>query len=133
MVTRKVTALCCILCFSASVLLAQTVEKLSASFTFPTTITSATGKVQNSQAASFFRAVRSVQKGKIALEWNVGNSAASGTICIYSVSGALVKKAIITSNHGMWQSDIKKNASGIYFASISYGQYKQNLKLALYR
>jgi Ca2+/H+ antiporter len=133
MVTQKITALCCILCFATSMLLAQTVEKLSASFTFPSTLTSLSGKSINPNAVSFFRATRSAQKGKIALQWNVGSSAVSGTISIYSVSGILVKRAVVTANRGTWQCDLVKAASGIYLVSISYGQYKQNLKLALYR
>jgi hypothetical protein len=134
MVTQKIAVVSCILCFATSLLLAQSVEKLSASFTFPTTLTSINGKSQNPNAVSFFRVgSRSVQKGKIALEWSVGNSAVLGTICIYTVSGVLVKKAIVTANHGTWQCDLGKTGAGIYLASISYGQYRQNLKLALYR
>jgi hypothetical protein len=115
--------------------MAQTVEKLSASFTFPLTVsTSMQGKSQDPKAVSFFRmSSRSAQKGKIALEWTVNNSATSGTICIYAISGALVKKVALTASHGTMQFDLQKAAQGIYLASISYGTYRQNLKLALYK
>jgi hypothetical protein len=74
-----------------------------------------------------------VQKGKIAFEWTVNNSAASGTICIYAISGALVKKVALKASHGTMQCDLQRAAPGIYLASISYGAYRQNLKLALYK
>jgi hypothetical protein len=123
-----------IICFTAGLLNAQTVEKLSASFTFPTTLTSARGVVADQKAVSFFRmAGRSFQKGKITLEWNVGGSAAAGTISIFSVSGALVKKVALSTRYGTKQVDLGKVAAGVYFASISFGSYRQNLKLALYR
>ena len=134
MVTRKIALLSCILCCATSLLLAQTVEKLSASFSFPTTLTTNSGKSQDPKAVSFFRvANRTAQRGKIALEWTVNNSAVSGTICIYAISGALVKKVVVTASHGTMQCDLQKAAPGIYFASISFGTYRQNLKLALYR
>jgi hypothetical protein len=82
---------------------------------------------------SFFHVASKAQKGKIMLQWTVSSSAASGTINIYSLSGALVKKVVLTSNHGTMLCDLQKAAPGIYMATISYGAYKQNLKLALYR
>ena len=133
MVTKKIALLGCILCCATSLLLAQTVEKLSASFTFPLTLTSAGGKVVAAAPLSFFHVASKAQKGKIMLQWTVSSSAASGTINIYSLSGALVKKVVLTSNHGTMLCDLQKAAPGIYMATISYGAYKQNLKLALYR
>jgi hypothetical protein len=130
----KFTGFLGIICFAAGLLNAQTVEKLSASFAFPTTLTSARGVVTDQKAVSFFRmAGRSAQKGKISLEWYYAGAATAGTISIFSVSGALVKKVALSARHGTTQVDIGRAASGIYFASISFGSYRQNLKLALYR
>jgi hypothetical protein len=123
-----------IICFTAGMLNAQTVEKLSASFTFPTTLTSARGAAADQNAVSFFRmARRSAQKGKIVLEWNIAGSAAAGTVSIFSVSGALVKKVAVSARRGTMQADLGRVAAGVYFASISFGSYRQNLKLALYK
>jgi hypothetical protein len=134
MVARKIAGFLCIMCLSAVFINAQTVEKLSASFAFPTTLTSAYGVVTSQKAVSFFRvAGHSVQKGKITLEWNIAGSATRGTISIFSVSGALVKKVALSTSHGTTQADLGKVAAGVYFASISFGSYRQNLKLALYR
>jgi hypothetical protein len=130
----KVAGFMGIICFAAGLINAQVVEKLSASFTFPTTLTSARGVVTDQKAVSFFRmAGRSVQKGKITLEWNIAGSAAEGTISIFSVSGALVKKVALSARHGTMQADLGRAAAGVYFAAISFGSYRQNLKLALYR
>lgn len=119
---------------AAGLISAQTVEKYSTSFSFPLTLTSAYGVKSSASPASFFRmAGRSVQKGKITLEWNIAGSGTAGAISIFSVSGALVKKVSLSTRHGATQVDLGRAAAGIYIASISYGSYRQNLKLALYR
>jgi hypothetical protein len=133
MVTKKIASLCCILCFATSVLLAQTVEKLSASFTFPLTLTAAPGKVVAPAAMSFFRIGSKAQKGKIMIQWTVSSPVTQGTISIYSLTGALVKKVSLSSNHGTTYCDLQKAAPGIYLATISYGTFRQNQKFALYR
>jgi hypothetical protein len=130
----KVAGFLAVICLTAGLINAQTVEKLSASFTFPTTLTSAHGVVTDQKAVSFFRmAGHSFQKGKLTLEWNIAGSAAAGSISIFSVSGALVKKVALSTRYGTTQVDLGRIAAGVYFASISYGSYRQNLKLALYR
>jgi hypothetical protein len=134
MVASKVIGFIGIICFTAGLTNAQLVEKFSASFTFPTTLTSARAVVTDQNAVSFFRmAGHSFQKGKIILEWCCAGSATEGTISIFSVSGALVKKVGLSARHGATQVDLEKAAAGVYFASISFGSYRQNLKLALYR
>jgi hypothetical protein len=134
MVARKVIGFIGIICFSTGLLNAQVVEKLSASFTFPTTLTSAHGLSTDQNAVSFFRtAGHSFQKGKIILEWCCAGSATEGTISIFSVSGALVKKVALSARQGTAQVDLQKAAAGVYFASISFGSYRQYLKLALYK
>jgi hypothetical protein len=131
---RNVAGFLGIICCTAGLINAQTVEKLSASFAFPTTLTSAHGVATDQKAVSFFRmAGHSLQKGKITLEWNIAGSATAGTISIFSVSGALVKKVALSARHGTTQVDLGRAAAGVYFASISFGSYRQNLKLALYR
>jgi hypothetical protein len=134
MVARKVAGFMGVVCFVAGLTAAQVVEKLSASFSFPTALTSARGVVTDQKALSFFRmAGRSFQKGKITLEWNIAGSATAGTISVFSVSGALVKKVAISTRCGATQVDLGKAAAGVYFASVSCGSYRQNLKCALYR
>lgn len=133
MVTRKIALLSCILCCATSLLLAQTVEKLSASFTFPLTLTAAPGKVVTPAALSFFHIGSKVQKGKIMLQWTVSSSVQQGSISIYSLTGALVKKVALSSSHGTTYCDLQKAAPGIYLATISYGTFRQNQKFALYR
>jgi hypothetical protein len=133
MVGRKIAFLACILCGAAGVLLAQTVEKSSTSFTFPTTMTSRSEGAISTRIASYFKQVPSIARGKFTLEWNISTSARSGSISLYSVSGKLVKKIALNSTAGVMECDLGKSAAGVYCASISYGSYRQNLKLALYR
>ncbi|HMD69108.1 MAG TPA: T9SS type A sorting domain-containing protein [Chitinivibrionales bacterium] len=134
MVARRVAGFVGIICCAAGLTSAQVVEKLSVSFSFPTTLTSVHGNGTDPKAVSFFRmAGHSVQKGKVTLEWSCAGSATEGTISIFSVSGALVKKVVLSARNGTTQVDLGKAAAGVYFAAISYGSYRQNLKLALYK
>jgi hypothetical protein len=134
MVGRTIAFFAGILCCSMGMLLAQTVEKTSASFTFPLTITSTSDGGMSPRTTSYFKQVpQSIGHGKFALEWNISTSARSGSISLYSVSGKLVKKIALNNTAGIMECDLGKTAAGVYCASISYGSYRQNLKLALYR
>lgn len=134
MIAGKAACFFGFVCCAAGLTNAQVVEKLSATFAFPTVLTSAHGVAANQKAVSFFRmAGHSVQQGKITLEWNIAGAATEGTISIYSISGALVKKVALSARNGTTHVDLEKAAAGVYFASISFGSYRQNLKLALYR
>jgi len=134
---NKKNILCAGVFFTAilfySLIYSQTVEKLSAPFTFPLTLTSVPRGVINAMPVSFFHVMPKAQKGKILLQWTVSNNAKSGVINIYSLSGALVKRVNLKSNHGAILCDINKAGAGIYVASISYGSYHFNQKFALYR
>lgn len=123
-----------VLLFASGSLFAQLVEKLSASFTFPSTITAVAGKQVSPMQASFFRTAGNVlHKGIVTLEWNVPATSEKGHISVYSVSGVLAKNLVLTRNQGSLQCDMSKSATGIYLVTLSYGSYRQNLKLALYR
>jgi|GEM_PF-2044989 hypothetical protein len=112
----------------------QTVEKFSASFTFPMTITSVAGKQSAPSQVSFFRAAGVVlHKGIFLLDWSLPEASEKGKISVYNVSGHLVKSFVITKNIGSQQCDLTRAAAGVYLAAISYGSYRQNIKLALYR
>jgi len=134
MVFHKLTMVGLILLLASGALFAQTVEKFSASFTFPLTVTSAVGKQMQPSPVSFFRAAGVVlHRGIFLLDWSVPPAAGQGRISVYSVSGHLVKNFVITKNIGSQTCDLSRSATGIYLVSISYGLYKQNLKLALSR
>ncbi len=123
-----------VLLFASGLLFAQVVEKLSASFTFPTTLTYVKGKQVAPAQTSFFRAAGRVSnKGIVTLEWSVPATSEQGRISVYSISGVLVKNLVLTRNQGSLQCDLSRTATGIYLATLSFGSYVQNLKLALYR
>jgi hypothetical protein len=124
----------CILCFFASAVMAQVVEKYSTSFSFPLTVTAAMGAKNNMQSASFFRSAgRILQKRTMAFEWSAAPAEAKGSISVYSVSGALVAKIAISKNRGSVQCDLSRAAAGVYIATIRYGAYRHNIMLALSR
>jgi len=131
---RTLTAAGCILLFASSMIFAQLVEKSSASFSFPTTLTSVLGHQVSPAQPLFFRSAGLVaHKGIVTLEWSVPQATGQGRIAVYSVSGALVKNLVISKSQGAVQCDLSKATSGIYLAAISYGNFRQNLKLALYK
>ncbi len=83
MIAGKAACFFGFVCCAAGLTNAQVVEKLSATFAFPTVLTSAHGVAANQKAVSFFRmAGHSVQQGKITLEWNIAGAATEGTISI---------------------------------------------------
>lgn len=134
MVTRKIALLVCTACCTSIILFAQTVEEYSESFSFPLTVTSAFGAKGNSLAASFFRSVGGIsKKGVVTLEWSVNTEAEKGFVSIYSLSGALVGKTALSKTKGVVTFDLSKRSSGVYIASIEFGAYRNNLKLALYK
>ena len=134
MVFNRIAKAGLVLLIASGALFAQTVEKFSASFTFPLTITSAVGKQVQPSQVSFFRSAGVVlHRGVFLLDWSVPPAAGQGKISVYSVSGHLVKSFVITKNIGSVQCDMSRSAAGIYLVTLSYGLYKQNLKLALYR
>jgi hypothetical protein len=130
---QKAAIVGCVLLFASTALFAQVVEKSSASFSFPTTVTSVMGKQVAPAQATFFRTAGNSRKGVFTLEWSVPTSALQGRISVYSVSGVLIKNLVLTKNQGSLQCDLSRSATGIYLTTISYGTYRQNLKLALYK
>jgi len=134
MSSRTVAAAGYILLFASSLIFAQLVEKSSASFSFSTTLTSVLGHQISPAPNPYFRSTALVaHKGIVTLEWSVPQSVGQGKIAVYSVSGALVKNMVITKSQGAVQCDLSRATSGIYMAAISYGNFRQNLKLALYK
>jgi hypothetical protein len=136
MVGRKIACIACFLCFSAGALWSQSVEKLSASFSFPTTPVGVIGGVQNLQMNTYFKQLplqSSLSRAKFAFEWSVASPAASGSITFYSIDGKQIQKVKLSNKKGIVECDLGKIATGVYFASITYGSFSQNLKLAVYR
>jgi hypothetical protein len=123
----------CMLLFAWSALFAQVVEKNSASFTFPLTTSVVPGKTTAVQQSFFRMAGRSLSKGIVTLEWGTVQGATKGFISIYAVSGALVRKIPLTKHQGTAQCDLSRAGAGVYLVTITYGTYRQNLKLALYK
>jgi hypothetical protein len=131
--TKKLALALCLLCFCCGAALGQTVEKLSVSFTFPTSVGSLPSSNIPMTGPSFFHATSLADHGSIVLEWSVPQSARKGSIALYTISGALVKKIDVAQNHGKLSLARELPAAGVFLATLSFGSYKQTLKLALYR
>lgn len=117
-------------CFSAP----ETVVKMSAPFSFPATVGVLGGRMFRSSDAMFVCNTRLTGKKIVELSWSLPASAKYGTISIFTVSGSKIKTFSIGSPAGAVEWDItesKKIGKGVYFASISYGMSKKNLKLVI--
>jgi len=117
-------------CFSAP----ETVVKMSAPFSFPATVGVLGGRMFQSSHAIFVCTSRLTGRNIVELSWSLPPSAKYGTISIFTVSGSKIKTFSIGSPSGAVEWDItesKKIGKGVYFASISYGMSKRNLKLVI--
>jgi hypothetical protein len=118
------------LCFSAP----ETITKLSAPFSFPSTVGVAYRGSLPASGASFLYNTRITGKKVVELSWSLPGRANNGVISIFTVSGSKIKTFAITSQTGIVQWDIsesKKVSKGVYFASMSFGSGKKNLKLVI--
>lgn len=111
----------------------ETIVKLSAPFSFPAGVgISESPAFQNN--VLFSRASQLSGKKTIELSWSLPALAKSGSISIFSVTGSKIKTYSIASPAGKVEWDItgsEKVAKGVYFATISYGPSKKNLKLVI--
>ena len=127
---------CLLLMAALSVSLsAETVVKISAPFAFPTAVGVSGDRSLQSTKAAF--ACRTVFTGRSIIEfsWSIPGKAANGSISVFTIAGAHVKTFSMASQHGSVRWDLssgKKLARGIYIATLSYGIYKQNLKIVQY-
>jgi hypothetical protein len=118
------------LCFSAP----ETITKLSASFSFPTTVGISGSRSYQTTGTAFVSNIRTNGKRTIDLLWSLPGAAKNGTISIFSVTGSKVKTFSISSPSGKVEWDMtggNKIGKGVYFASINYGSSKKNLKLVI--
>jgi hypothetical protein len=64
--------------------------------------------------------------------WSIlDNSAKTGNLSIYSISGKLIKSYEVTSRQKsiIWSMPQSKIASGVYFAELNYGSFRKNAKI----
>jgi hypothetical protein len=118
------------ICFSEP----ETITKLSAAFSFPTTVGIAGNRSSLCAPASFLYNTQMNGKKLVSLSWSLPGAAKTGTISIFTVSGSKIKTFSITSPEGRVEWNVtegKKVGKGVYFAAISYGTSKKNLKLVI--
>ncbi len=73
-----------------------------------------------------------VGKQGMQFSWSLPQIKANkGSLSLYTVAGKLVRTLELNSNTGncFLNATQTRMASGIYFASLSYGQFKKNLKI----
>ena len=77
---------------------------------------------------------KKIASGKegILFSWSLpGNTAKSGNLSVFSISGKLLKTFNLTSrdNSKIWNIPHDKLAGGVYFAVLTYGMWKKNTKI----
>jgi len=120
----------------AASIFAETVVKNSAPFSFPSTVGILGGHLLQNKDAIFVSSANLAGKKIITLSWSLPVQAVSGSISIIALSGAKIRTFQISSPQGYVNWDISgtaKVSNGIYFATLSYGSIKKNLKLMLCR
>jgi hypothetical protein len=71
-------------------------------------------------------------KGAISFSWSLpAVKADMGKISLFTVSGKLIKAFDVKSQEGRisWSMPNARMASGVYFAVLTYGSFKKNIKI----
>jgi hypothetical protein len=71
-------------------------------------------------------------KGAISFSWSLpAIKADMGKISVFTVSGKLIKVFDVKSQEGRisWSMPNARMASGVYFATLTYGTFKKNIKI----
>jgi hypothetical protein len=108
---------------------AETVEKNSAEFSFPT-VTSVRESGNVPGAASLFSiTTSSAGKRNLSFAWSVAGTAKKGTISLYTLSGLKIRTIPVSSATGAVSLDLpsKRIASGLYFATMSFGDFEKTI------
>lgn len=117
-------------------LFAETVTKSSAPFAFPATVNVREGRSMLNSDASFVAKAHFTGRKAITFSWSLPSKAKHGVISIFSIDGSRIAWFAITSAQGNLQWDVWKNtpaANGIYLATLTYGPYKRDCKVVIYR
>ena len=114
---------------------AETVVKVSAPFAFPIAVGVTGDRSLQSTKVSFTCRTGFAGRSVIEFSWSLPGKAEKGSISVFNIAGSHIKTFSMTSQHGSVRWDFsadKKLAKGIYIATLSYGIYKQNLKIVHY-
>lgn len=127
MVIRKIVVL---LCAAGLVHAAETVTKMSAPFTLPS---SAVMPFTSMKTPQLFRCRKTGLSGTelVTMEWAIPEKSGSGWLTVYSLSGVKVKTFRVTSPKGMvrWNPHASGVTSGVYCVTLSYGTFRGSVKL----
>jgi hypothetical protein len=121
--------------FSAGCLFAETVQKSSTQFYFPTTVGVRNGKTVAMTGVQFGAVVRNKATNTIAFSWKFPASKTTrGTITLHSLAGAVIKVIPIESSNGTATTTFGngKIAAGLYFAALSFGGVSQTCNFIVY-
>lgn len=117
-------------------LFAETVVKNSAPFAFPTAVGTAADRQPFGGDASFTGKAVVAGKNAIVFSWSLPSAAKKGAISIFRIDGSLIASFTLNSPHGnmQWSAAGKTHAAtGIYLATLSYGTFKRDCKVILYK
>ncbi len=126
----KYYSIVCMACFAFWLVSAETVSKMSASFSFPSVGT----KIPHTAGrdAAIFN-IRAAFGQTVSLAWSLPDKNITGTIKIYSVSGALIKTFRVNTRDGVitWNARTSSVGKGVYLAVLSCTHFKKGVKILL--
>lgn len=105
----------------------ENITQSSAPFSFA--VTGVTQYLRYSNGSRFAYQKLSNNKQGIVFSWSiVDNSAQTGKLSIYNISGKLIQSFDLTSrkNSITWSMPHSKIASGVYLAVLNFGSLKKN-------
>jgi hypothetical protein len=113
---------------------AETAVKSSAPFSFPTVVGVAWKVSSSGKDLSFVGHTRFSGRKIVELSWSMPGTMEKGSISIFNLAGATIKTFPVGSREGsvLWDAGSgKKAAKGIYFAKLTCGNYKKNVKIII--
>jgi hypothetical protein len=120
--------------FAFGVIASEIVTKSSAPFSFPTTVGVVWKNTVNENNASFISQTRRSGKNIVEFLWSFSSKVDKGNISVFNLSGSRIKMFSVSSREGSVQWDIyagKKIAQGIYFAKLTCGNFKKDLRIII--
>lgn len=127
----KYYLIACVAYLTFQLLSAETVLKMSASFSFPS-VGNQLPSLQNKGTVLVFNKKGSFGR-TVLLAWSIPENNVKGTIRVYALSGALIKTFQINNRQGLitWNFQNSYVSNGIYLTILSCGPFSKSIKMLL--
>jgi hypothetical protein len=115
---------------------AETVVKSSPAFQFPPATGARVGYAIQDNSVLFSYSRHFSSRYSVEIAWSLPGKMENGSISVFTLAGTKVKTFPISQQQGnvVWDlSNGRKMATGVYFATLTYGSFKKNMQILLSR